>query len=181
MDPNNYLILAYILIAVGFLLIVGELFCTSGTLLVLALTAIAAGIGLTFYYDYNNGSSTGLFTLLGVLIALPIFGGFLLRYWPKTRLGKRLFLSAGDEDATLAAMPVNLELEQLRGRIGRTLSDLRPSGVCDFDGQRIDTITEGMMVDAGQWVRCVDVRAGKVVVRPVDKPDLNDLENVDVN
>ena len=28
-----------------------------------------------------------------------------------------------DEDATVAAMPVNLELEQLRGRIGRALSD----------------------------------------------------------
>ena len=27
------------------------------------------------------------------------------------------------------------------------------------------------MVEAGQWVRCIDVRAGKVVVRPVEKPD----------
>jgi hypothetical protein len=26
-------------------------------------------------------------------------------------------------------------------------------------------------------VRCVDVRAGKVVVRPVDKPNLGELEN----
>jgi membrane-bound serine protease (ClpP class) len=75
-------------------------------------------------------------------------------------------------------MPVNLELEQLRGRYGRALSDLRPSGVCDFDGWRVDTITEGMMVEAGQWVRCVDVRAGKVVVRPADKPTPDDLENV---
>ena len=26
------------------------------------------------------------------------------------------------------------------------------------------------MVDSGVWVRCIDVRAGKVVVRPVEKP-----------
>jgi hypothetical protein len=26
-------------------------------------------------------------------------------------------------------------------------------------------------------VRCIDVKAGKVVVRPVDKPNLDDLEN----
>ena len=58
-------------------------------------------------------------------------------------------------------MPVNLELERLRGRVGRALSDLRPSGVCDFDGWRVDTITEGMMVEAGQSVRCVDVRGGQ--------------------
>ena len=173
MDQGD-LLLAYVLIAVGFLLLVGELFFTSGTLAVLALTSIAAGVGLTFYYDRG----TGLFTLLGVLIALPVFGGFLARYWPKTRLGRRMLLGAPDEDATVASMPVNLELERLRGRFGRAIADLRPSGVCDFDGWRVDTITEGMMVEAGQWVRCVDVRAGKVVVRPVDKPKLDDLENV---
>ena len=173
MDQGD-LILAYILIALGFLLLVAELFFTSGTLLVLALTSIAAGVGLAFYH----GSTTGLFTLLGVMIALPVFGGFLARYWPKTRFGRRMVLAAPDEDATIASMPVNLELERLRGRFGRALSDLRPSGVCDFDGWRVDTITEGMMVEAGQWVRCVDVRAGKVIVRQVDKPKLDDLENV---
>jgi membrane-bound serine protease (ClpP class) len=76
-------------------------------------------------------------------------------------------------------MPVNLELEQLRGRFGRALSDLRPSGVVDFEGRRVDSITEGMMVNTGQWVRCIDVKAGKVMVRPVDKPNLTDLENAD--
>jgi membrane-bound serine protease (ClpP class) len=173
MDQGD-LILAYVLIAVGFLLLLGELFFTSGTLLVLALTAIAAGVGLAFYH----GSTTGLFTLLGVMLALPLFGGLLARYWPKTRFGRRMVLSAPDEDATIASMPVNLELERLRGRFGRALADLRPSGACDFDGWRVDTITEGMMVEAGQWVRCVDVRAGKVIVRPADKPKLDDLENV---
>jgi membrane-bound serine protease (ClpP class) len=174
MDSSGNLILAYVLIAVGFLLMLGELFFTSGTLMVLALTSIAAGVGLAFYH----GSSTGLFTLLGVLVALPLFGGLVVRYWTKTRVGRRMLLSAPEEDATVASMPVNLELERLRGRFGRAVSDLRPSGVCDFDGCRVDTITEGMMVETGQWVRCVDVRAGKVVVRPVDKPTIDDLENV---
>jgi membrane-bound serine protease (ClpP class) len=176
MSENGNLVLAYVLIAIGFLLMVGELFFTSGTLLVLALTSIAAGVGLAFYH----GSSTGLFTLLGVLIALPLFGGFLARYWPKTRMGRRMLLSAPDEDATVASMPVNLELERLRGRVGRAVSDLRPSGVCDFDGWRVDTITEGMMVEAGGYVRCVDVRAGKVIVRPIEGPDANPLENLEL-
>jgi membrane-bound serine protease (ClpP class) len=176
MESNGNLILACVLIGVGFLLLVGELFCTSGTLAVLSVMSIAVGIVLMFL----NNSSIGLFTLLGVLIALPLFGGLLLRYWPRTSMGRRMMLSAPEEDATVASMPVNLELERLRGRFGRALSDLRPSGVCDFDGWRVDTITEGMMVEAGQWVRCVDVRAGKVIVRPVEKPDLEDLEKFDL-
>src|SRR5438105_202357 len=103
MDPSN-LILGYVLIGLGFVLLVGELFFTSGTLAVLALTSIAAGVGLTFYYDRG----TGLFTLLGVFVVLPVFGGLLLRYWPRTRLGRQMFLGAPDEDATVASMPVNL-------------------------------------------------------------------------
>jgi hypothetical protein len=34
-----------------------------------------------------------------------------------------------------------------------------------------------MMVEPGQWVRCIDVRAGKVVVRPAEKPNIEGLEN----
>src|SRR5262249_13023602 len=106
MDQSE-LILAYILIAVGFLLLLGELFFTSGTLLVLGLPAIAAGVGLAFYH----GSTAGLLTLLAVMVALPIFGGLLARYWPRTSIGRRMVLAAPDEDATIARMPVNLELE----------------------------------------------------------------------
>ena len=70
----------------------------------------------------------------------------------------------------MAAMPVNLELEQLRGRYGKTVSSLRPSGVTDFDGRRVDTLSEGDMIEPGQWVRCIDVKAGRVIVRHVDRP-----------
>jgi membrane-bound serine protease (ClpP class) len=45
-----------------------------------------------------------------------------------------------------------------------------------FDGKRVDVMTEGMMVADGEWVRCVDVRAGKVIVRPTEAPKLSDLE-----
>ena len=89
-------------------------------------------------------------------------------------MGRRFILP--DQDETIAQMPVNLELELLRGHYGQALSDLRPAGVVAFDGKRIDVITEGMMVAVGGWVRCVDVRAGKVVVRPSPAPDIKDLE-----
>jgi membrane-bound serine protease (ClpP class) len=109
---------------------------------------------------------------------VPAVIGLAFYVWPRTALGRRLMLPP-EHDATVAALPVNLELEQLRGRYGRALSDLRPAGVVDFDGRRVDTVSEGMLVPAGAWVRCVDVRAGRVVVRPVDKPDLRDLESAD--
>jgi membrane-bound serine protease (ClpP class) len=173
----EWVTLAFILIAAGLLLLVAELFIPSGIFLVLAICTIVAGVVITFLYSPDP--YTGWLTLLFVCVMLPAIAALLVHFWPKTAMGKRFFLQGPEEDATLATMPVNLELEQLRGRIGRTQSALRPAGIVDFDGKRVDTITEGMMVDAGQWVRCVDVKAGKVVVRPIDKPNLVDFENAD--
>jgi membrane-bound ClpP family serine protease len=173
----NQLTLAYILIALGLFLLVAELFIPSGgVLFVVSICAIIIGVALTFVY---GDASTGMTTLVVVFIALPLLGGFLLYYWPKTRMAKRMCQTGPEEDATVASMPVNVELEQLRGRVGRAASALRPSGVVEFDGRRIDVITEGMMVDPETWVRCIDVKAGKVVVRPTANPKLDDLESMD--
>jgi membrane-bound serine protease (ClpP class) len=171
------LTLAFLLIAVGLLLLLAELLIPSGVCFVVALAAIAGGVVMTF--TYSGDPFLGWLTLIAVCVIIPAFGVFLFQLWPKLPIGKKFFLTGPEDDATLASMPVNVELEHLRNRFGKALSPLRPSGVVDFDGRRIDSITEGMMVDAGQWVRCIDVKSGKVIVRPVAKPNLGDLENVD--
>ncbi|HEY7315253.1 MAG TPA: hypothetical protein VH643_38325 [Gemmataceae bacterium] len=177
MDSGT-LILGFLLIGAGFLLLAADLFLTSGVLAVLSLGAIVGGVILTFL---GGGTTIGICTSIAVFIALPVTVRLLLSFWPRTPIGRNFFLTAQSEDATVAALPVNQELEHLKGRIGRTLSALRPAGMVDFDGRRVDTITEGMMVDPGQLVRCIDVRAGKVVVRPIEKPDLGDLETAIFN
>jgi membrane-bound serine protease (ClpP class) len=168
---------AYILIAVGLLLLAAELFIpTGGILFVLSVAALIVGVAITFQAD----TSSGMIALVIVFLAVPAVGGLALYYWPKSALGKRFILSGPQDDDALATMPVNLELEQLRGRYGRTVSALRPAGITEFDGRRIDTMSEGVMIEPGQWVRCIDVKAGRVLVRPVDKPpDLGDLETAD--
>jgi membrane-bound serine protease (ClpP class) len=170
-----YLTLAFVLIAAGLLLLLAELIFPSGVLAALALVAIAVGVTLAFTQD----TTVGIVTLLVLFIALPVLGKLILDYLPRTPIGRHLFLPAAGAPTTLASAPLNQELEQLIGRIGRTVSDLRPCGVSNFDGRRVDVITEGIMVDSGQWVRCIDVRAGKVLVRPVEKPDLSTLETAD--
>jgi membrane-bound ClpP family serine protease len=170
---SMYLTLGAFLIGVGFLLLVAELFLPSGGILpVLSLASIIVGVAMIFRHDIT----TGVYTLVGVGVVLPAVAGLLLYLWPRTPIGRRLILPPSAEDDTMAALPANQELEGLKGRFGKTISALRPAGVVDFDGRRVDTLTEGMMVEPGQWVRVVDVRAGKVIVRPVDKPNLGELE-----
>jgi membrane-bound serine protease (ClpP class) len=170
---SNLLILGFLLIGTGFLLLAADLFLMSGVLAFLSLGAVVGGVVLTFL---GGGVTMGVCTALAVFIALPASIRLFLNYWPRSLMGRQFFLSEQAEDATVAALPVNQELETLKGRIGRTLSALRPSGMVDFDGRRIDTITEGMMVDPGQLVRCIDVRAGKVVGRPIEKPHRGEVQ-----
>jgi membrane-bound serine protease (ClpP class) len=171
-------VLAYALIGVGLVLLAGELFLfTHGFLLVLGAAALIVGVTMSFHAS----TPQGIVTLVGLFIIVPILAQVLLHYFPRTLVGKKFILTERDEDDTLANMPVNLELEQLRGRYGKTLSAMRPAGVVDFDGKRIDCISEGTMIDPGRWVRCIDVRAGTVLVRQVERPpDLADMETTEL-
>jgi membrane-bound serine protease (ClpP class) len=169
----TYLTLGALLIGAGLLLLLVALFVPSGGLLiVLALAAVAVGLGMLFEHD----TTAGLYALGAAALVLPALGTLLLYLWPRTPLGRQLFPPPSPGDDTLASLAVNQELAGLKGRYGKALSALRPSGVVDFDGRRVDALTEGMMVEPGRWVRCVATRAGTVIVRPVDGPGADEQQ-----
>ena len=173
MDP---IILAYVLIAAGVVLTLAELVLPTGFVLVaIGLCSAFLGVGLLFVYA---SMETAIMALLILCVGGPMLGGLLFYLWPYSPMGRKL-IRASQEVNTVASMAGNVELEGLRGKVGRAVSPLRPSGVAEFDGRRIDVITEGLMVEVGQWVKCVDVRANKVLVRPADPPTLDDFENAD--
>jgi membrane-bound ClpP family serine protease len=169
--------LGYLLVAAGLLLMVAELLLpTGGILFVVGIGSLIGGVAMTFAYDATHG----LVLLVALFLLVPTAGPVVLYLWPRTPVGRRLVLSGPEDDAALANMPVNLELEALRGRYGKTLSTLRPAGVTDFDGHRVDTLSEGSFIEAGRWVRCIDVRAGRVIVREVEAPpDLGEINPED--
>src|SRR5258708_37533326 len=87
-DSTN-LTLGLALVAASFLFLLAELFIPSaGVLFVLSIAGLAIGVALTFFHS----AAAGLTTLLGVFIVLPVLGGVMLHYWPRTALGRRFFL-----------------------------------------------------------------------------------------
>ncbi len=171
---NTFLTLGLVLIGIGLLLLLVDLFIASGALAVLALAAVVLGLVFVFRYD----TVVGLLTFAGLFIGVPLVGGAIVRFWPGVLPWRRGQEVVAD---TVAELPIIQELAELKGRYGKAISSLRPAGVVDFDGRRVDSISEGMMIEPGHWVRCVDVQAGKVIVRPVDRPRLEDLETAIVN
>lgn len=170
------LTLAFVLIGLGVALMLAELLLpTSGVLTLGGVGLIALGVILTFVY---GDQYTGMVTLVTSCLALPVIFALIMYVWPRTPAGRRLMMREVGDAATVAEMPEVAGLEALRGRFGRAVSPLRPSGVVEFDGRRIDCLSEGMMIEAGTWVKCVEARVNRVIVRPVDRPGL-DLENAD--
>ncbi len=59
------------------------------------------------------------------------------------------------------------DMQVLVGHEGRTLSVLRPSGIGDFDGVRLNVVTEGEFIENGVAIRLARVEGGKIVVKAI--------------
>lgn len=175
---TTFLTLGAFLILLGVLLLFAELFVTSGVMLVLAVSSIIVGLVFLFRHD----TTVGLVALGVVLVAIPGAGWMVIRLLPQTPLAQLARQGPGElEEGAGGDLPHHRELVALKGRTGKTLTALKPGGMVEFDGRRIDCLTEGMMVEAGKWVRCVEVRGGTVIVRVVDRPDTFDVETAIFN
>ena len=165
----DHLTIALILIGIGVLLLAAEVFVpTGGFLVVAALFFFAFAVGIILYY---GTLIEGVVAVIGLAVGLPAVGYAAVSAW--RRMSLETALEEPDAPPAVAAS----ELEMLKGRTGKTVSPMRPSGSVEFDGRRYDALTEGVMLDAGVWVRCVGVKWGQVIVRRMEAPaDVADID-----
>jgi membrane-bound ClpP family serine protease len=146
-----------LLFAAGGLLLAAEMFLpTHGILGVLGVAAILWGIGRSFLLN----QWLGLGLLLATIACIPLVWTLALNIWPRTPIGRRMMLSA--HESRVQPPPVGI------GQAGVTVSGLRPAGICDFDGLRIEARTDMGTIDAGRSVRVVSIDQGRLIVRPIE-------------
>lgn len=166
-----------LLLAFGLILLIAEAFLPSGGL----LGILAFGcVGLSLWQAFRVSTSLGLNFLLADFLILPVVVMVALYLWPKTPLARHVFLHPPTPEEIEGAHPM-LRLDVLVGQYGRTLTPLRPSGVVDIDGRRLDALSEDGLIPAGSLVRAVRVRSGQIVVRtaadtPLQETSLPDLD-----
>jgi membrane-bound serine protease (ClpP class) len=167
----DYLTLALILFTLGVVMLLAEvLLPTGGILVVVSLLFFGIGVSIIF----ARGTTTEAVVAMAALaVGLPAAGYVAVATYRRMSIGAEL------DDNTAAAplaVPGLAETEALKNRTGKTVSTMRPSGTVEFDGRRVDAMTEGVMLEAGVWVRCVEVKAGKVIVRQMESPpDLSEV------
>jgi len=146
-------------------LIVAEVFVPSGGIIsIFALACLVGGIVIFFRHSATAGW-TGV-TIAAIMIPSVLVIAY--KIFPGTRFGKSVTLTppkrkVGD------AIPDTSELKELLGAVGVVLTPLRPVGMCDFSGQRVECVAEGGYVDKGKKVEVIEVESTQLTVREIEE------------
>ena len=89
-----------------------------------------------------------------------------MRFLPKLPFGRRLILST-DMEAEEGFVSSPETDRQWLGKTGRAVSPLRPAGIAEIDGNRVDVVSDGVFIDAGAPVRVTRVDGNRIVVRRI--------------
>jgi membrane-bound serine protease (ClpP class) len=167
-----------LLVAGGLVFLLVEMFFIPGFGIVgaLGIVAVLAGLALSMV---GAGVTTATLMLaaarvvLSLLVAL-IASLVLLRLLPHLPFGRRLILATGLSAAEGFASAPESDSHWL-GRRGRASSTLRPAGIAEIEGQRVDVVSDGELIEAGEPIEVTRVDGNRIVVRRA-APHANTVE-----
>ncbi|HTX57912.1 MAG TPA: NfeD family protein [Candidatus Acidoferrales bacterium] len=160
---SNGLVIA--LAVVGLLGILWELHVVPGHGLpgilgaIALLASVLLAFGIPFFFIAIETVSTAI-------ILTAICFAMLTRLLPQNAWMHRLALVETQGSDYVASR----DYTSLQGKTGVAASYLRPAGVAQIDGKRIDVLTEGEFIAAGTPVRVTRVEGARVFVEPVTLP-----------
>jgi len=155
---------AILLLFLGLAFLVAEIFFTSfGLFGILAAAALVGGVALAF----QESRGAGIAVLAVTVVLAPAVLAMAVKVFPKTPFGKRLVLQAAPSESRSAAAQI-ADGAPRAGDEGVAVSPLRPSGIAEFGGRRVDVVTEGAPVASGTRLRVKSLSGNRVVVEAVD-------------
>ncbi len=152
----------------GIALLVLELFVIPGFGIagVLGILALAAALVLSMLGTGDTPqfimatAARVVFALLFALVASLL----LLRYLPRLPFGRQFILRTGLEAAQGYASAPESDRRWL-GKRGRASSPLHPAGIVEIEGERVDVVSDGELIDAGELIEVIRVDGNRIVVR----------------
>ena len=157
-----------LLVGSGLALLVLEVFVIPGFGLagVLGIGALFAGLSLSLV----GGGATWEFVvqavgrvIISIVLAL-VASLVMLRVLPRLPFGRRLILETGlPAGEGFASAPA--DDSNWLGKSGIAFSPLRPAGIAEIDGERVDVVSDGEFIDAGAPIVVSRVDGNRIVVR----------------
>jgi membrane-bound serine protease (ClpP class) len=159
---------ALLLLGIGLALLLVELFVLPGFgvagflgigAIVSGLTWTLVGSGATY-----EAITWAAFRVLGSALAALVVGLVAFRFLPRLPLARRLVLETAMTAREGFASPPEADRGWL-GKRGVAETALRPAGIARMEGARVDVVTDGEYVEAGEPVEVVRVDGNRIVVR----------------
>ncbi len=156
------LVLAIILFIAGFILVGVEMVIPGfGVPGISGILCLVVAIFLV-----SDSFVEGAVIALIVLGLLGIMFAVILGLLSKAKLKSPLILK--DEQNKEKGFISNSDLDYLLGRQGIAITDLRPSGIADFDGIEFDVISEGKYILKDTRLVIYKVQGSKLIVKTIN-------------
>ena len=155
-----------VLFLVGLILLLLEVFEIPGFGVAGILGIVRLIASFVLSYPTPGEGAAALAIAIGIAIVIVALMVFLLsRGGRKGRAPAKLILdhTEAPEEGYVAVKTY----ESLANAEGVVLTPLKPVGVVDFDGRRVEAISEGLFVMRGARVRVIHIEGNKVFVRPI--------------
>ena len=152
---------AIVLLILGIILIVAELFVPGGILGFLGIGAIIVSLFLSGYDIGHMSMSIGIAFLVTLITAIILFR--------RIGMDKGIFrhIILKERTTTEEGYVSSVNRLELLGLEGESLTPLRPSGIGLFDNERIDIVSEGSFIEKNRLIKVVKVEGVRVIVREI--------------
>jgi len=161
---GTFLLIVALLLAA--LLLIAVEVCTP-TFGVLGIVAIAC-VGVMLYLCFAVSGVLGVVMTIVMVFLLPTYLYFVIKYLPKTAVGRILQLRAEKKPAG-EGTPEAVEQAAVVGQVATTETLLRPSGAIRVDRRRFIATAESGYIEAGKTVEIVKAIGMNVVVREIEQ------------
>ncbi len=146
-------------------LIIAEVFIPSGGIISVCALACLVG-GIVIFFNQSTTAGWAGIIIAAIMIPSVIVGAY--KIFPKTSFGKSVTLTPPERQQG-DAIPDTPELKEMIDRQGVVVTPLRPVGICDFDGERIECVAEGGYVENEKHVRVIRVQGTQLTVRVIEQ------------
>lgn len=129
-----------------------------------------SGIILEFVTIYLTWSNHGPVAALGmtivILAVIAIAISIALKSAARGRLSKSSIILSHEESPE-EGYTATADMDVFLGKEGTTTTVLRPAGIAEFDGVRLNVVSEGEFIASNTKVRIEHVEGARIMVRPL--------------
>ncbi len=155
------IILIIIVILIGFALIIADLLFIPGGIMAICGGTLIVGAIISSWKLLGHNTAIVVASGSALLAGLITYISFKFRLW-------KMFVEEGTESRAKGFSSHKGSLEQLTGKTGEVITDLRPAGTVIVDGKKYDGVTEGDFIEKGKTIIVIGVSTGQVKVRNIE-------------